>query len=158
MKKLLIFLAVVCVVSLGSVINTHAANTMVKSGFTTYDVKKLIGTEVRNPEGVKLGVIKDLVLDSQGRDMFAIVFDHAVVEYGGMHTEDKYIAVPFEVLSFSRLEGHRIALLDLPKKNFDYAPSYHRADLKNPVWDEGMYRFYGETPYWNEQMPTNVNR
>ncbi len=52
---------------------------MAKSGFTTYDVKKLIGTEVKNPGGMKLGVIKDLVLDSQGRVMFATVFISSII-------------------------------------------------------------------------------
>ena len=156
MKKLFILMAVVSLASLGFVANSHANVSMAQSSFTTYDVHKLIGIEVKNADGVKLGVIKDLVLDSQGRAIFAVLYDRAKVEYGGEHTIGKYVAVPFEALSFSTSKSHAMTvLLDVKKETLDYAPAYHKTDLRNPVWDEGIYYFFGETPYWDERLPVN---
>jgi hypothetical protein len=159
MKKLWILLAIASLVNLGFVAATHADGFMTKSGVTTYDLKSLIGTEVKNPGGIKLGVITDFVSDSRGHILFAILYDRARLEYGGEHVQGKYVAVPFEALSITKSPTHRMTvLLDLEKGTMDYAPSYHRADLKKTVWDAGIYRFYGEQPYWNERAPLNPIR
>ncbi len=149
-------MSVFCALSLGFVADSHAKDSMAQGRFTTFDVKKLIGAKIKNPDGVHLGVIKDLVLDSQGRAMFAVLYDRAKVEYGGEHTIGKYVAVPFEALSFSGEKSQAITvLLDVKKETLDYAPAYHKADLRNPVWDEGIYYFFGETPYWDKRLAMN---
>ncbi len=66
------------------------------------------------------------------------------------------MAVPFEALSFSRTQSQAMTiLLDVKKETLDYAPTYHKADLRNPVWDEGIYYFFGEMPYWDRRFPMN---
>jgi sporulation protein YlmC with PRC-barrel domain len=58
----------------------------------THRASKIIGTEVRNPQGEKVGTVKDLVLDDPGTGRIS----HLVVGIGGvLGMGDKLFAVPY---------------------------------------------------------------
>lgn len=72
---------------------------MMKGGYSVLG-SKLIGMNVENPQGEKLGDVKDIVIDSTGKVRYA------AVSYGGFMGMGKQLyAVPLEAFTFKRDEG-----------------------------------------------------
>ena len=65
MNKMWAVVAVVLVLGLSFATGSQA-KPMSQSGLRIYDTTKLIGSTVKSPDGVTLGQIFDLVVDSQG--------------------------------------------------------------------------------------------
>ena len=109
----------------------------------------LIGMEVRNDKGEKLGDLKDLVLDlSSGRTGFAIL---SIGGFAG--AGEKFIAVPTTALSRS---GTHSLLLRVDKEKLLGAPSFdsaHWPDFENASWGAKIYQYHGQTPYWEQIQP-----
>ena len=105
----------------------------------------LIGLEVFDTEGQKVGTFNDLVVDLQNNRMpLAIVSTEA----GG-----KRVAVPPQLLS--PREDQRSLTLTVSRETFLAGPEFaSNADLADSAWLRQTYSYYGQPIYW--QPPSAV--
>ena len=120
-----------------------------KSTAAEFRASKIIGMEVKDQQGEKLGKIKDLLVDSQESRMimFAVLDPSRSLEFG----HDRLIAIPFSALSRSD-RGH-VYILAVTRDKLTKAPSFdedHWPNVADRSWSAGVYRYYGLTPYWTE--------
>lgn len=116
---------------------------MAESGARLSTYHQIVGTSIRDAEGKKIGVIREIVVDSRGHVPFAIV---AHGGYLGIGT--KLVAVPFRVLSFDP-EKNRF-VFNSAKESIESAPAFKDSDLGNREWAENVYRFFGEEAHLTE--------
>ena len=149
MKKknsLMFALAICSILSFGFVANSHASS-MAQNGFTTYDATNLIGLTVKSPDGVQLGQIFDLIVDSRGHVNFAIVTQQAIEEYWG-----RLVVVPFSILTISETQsGKTNVVFNADKEKFYEGPDWGNENLDNPKQAASVDRYYGIRPYWTEE-------
>jgi sporulation protein YlmC with PRC-barrel domain len=100
---------------------------------------KIVGSEVINLEGERIGTIDDLVIDIDTGDIM-----YAVLEYGGfMGLGEKLFAVPWQSLTTVPAEG--IFIIDQSKAKLKKAPGFDKnnwPDIGDRRWGEGIYEFY----------------
>ncbi len=102
---------------------------------------KLIGTQVRSPQGEVEARIANLIVDySNGRIPIFVLSD--VRGIGGNR-----VAVPSVVVNRTR-EG--MFTLSGTKGQLAYAPSFHESDLKSRGYAARVYRSFGLHPFWTE--------
>jgi sporulation protein YlmC with PRC-barrel domain len=89
----------------------------------------------KNLQGDDLGKIEDLVMDSRGRVLFAIL----------AHKETT-ILIPLAALSLDR--SGSFFVLDASDEMLDSAPSYEGSADESRA--EEIYRHFGQAPYWKE--------
>ena len=146
MKKLLFALTAFFVLSLGLATGSQAGS-MGQSGLTIYDTTKLVGLMVKSPDGVTLGQIFDLLVDSEGHLDFAIIGQSGFEEFGG-----RMVAVPFRSLVISKEKSDEIrVVLNADKEKFYEAPNWgdkNLADRQQAAWVD---RYFGVQPYWTEE-------
>jgi sporulation protein YlmC with PRC-barrel domain len=149
MNKALAIFAVVFLLTLAFAADSHAGSSMIQIGFRGYDATKLVGSMVTTIDGEDLGRILDLELNSQEHVVFALIVQNGVDEFPG-----RLVAVPFSALTIAEETSKPIlVLLNVDKENFYTAPSFDAKDLDNPQWVTGLYRFFGQQPYWTEEEP-----
>jgi sporulation protein YlmC with PRC-barrel domain len=106
----------------------------------------IIGDDIYNPQGEKLGNIKELMLDL-GTGQLA----YAVLSFGGfLGLGDKLFAVPFEALRLDPENEHFV--LNVTKERLEQAPGFDKDDWPSTgdrTWGRGIHEFYGFEPYWN---------
>jgi sporulation protein YlmC with PRC-barrel domain len=87
-------------------------------------MSNVIGMDVHNRQGERLGRIDDVVLNRDGS------LNYAVVAYGGfLGINDNHVAVPFDRLTFdAERQG---AVLDVTRENLENAP---RFDYRSGAW------------------------
>ena len=109
-----------------------------------YESTQLIGAEVRLPNGEAVGQINDFVIDSSdGRIVFLVLYNVA-------GRGDDFIALPFS--TFSGFSGDAL-VIHTSKDQLASAPGFSEfSDLKNPRWAGDVYRHFGFSPYWSEEM------
>jgi sporulation protein YlmC with PRC-barrel domain len=111
---------------------TTAASTPAAPS-NAYEVRmsKLIGMNVHDPDGRKLGDIKDVIVDmNSGR------VHYAILSFGGfLDVGDKLFAIP---LSRVRADGKRGLVLDIGKDELKSAPAFEPA--RWPDWKTDAYR------------------
>lgn len=117
-----------------------------------YRATKIIGTDVRNTRGDKIGDIKDLVLDRNG------AISYAVISTGGfLGVGDRLHAVPWNVLQSSSGRDYRV--LDIEKDRLKSAPGFDSNKWPNVTdekWGEENRRFYqGQGQSGSSTTPTN---
>ncbi|MEA3177218.1 MAG: hypothetical protein QOI59_741 [Gammaproteobacteria bacterium] len=107
--------------------------------------KKVIGTNVKDPSGNKIGSIEDIVLDKQSN---AIMF--AVVGFGGfLGMAEKYHPIPWSGLDYQEDEGAYV--VSYTKAQLQAAPAGSIDDLTR---DDGLstrdetYQYYKAPRYW----------
>ena len=146
MNKLLSVIGVFFVLSLGFATGSQA-RAMGQSGLTIYDTSKLIGVTVQSRDGVTLGQIFDLVVDSQGHVDFAIVSQEGFEEFPG-----RLVAVPFSSLKISQGGSDQtLVVLKADKEKFYEAPSWGDKDLANRQQAAFLNRYFGVQPYWSKE-------
>jgi len=133
MNKLLTTIAVFCVLTLGFMAGSQA-KSMSQSGLTIYQTTQLIGLPVKSRDGVRLGKIFDLLVDSQGHMDFAIVSQPGFQEFPG-----RLVAVPFSSLRIWEGKSQEIhVVLNYSKEKFWEAPNWGMriwlADNRLPLW------------------------
>lgn len=105
-----------------------------------YRSSKIVGATVRNADQRKIGVIKDLMLDSQRGEIA-----YAVISFGGvMGVGEKYHAVPWTALSPG--ENGRFYVLRADKETIANAPGFDKGkwpDIGDPKWNAEIDN------YWN---------
>ena len=112
---------------------------------TVLSANTIIGDEIHNTSGEKLGEIKELMIDlDQNRVAYA------VLSFGGfLGMGDKLFAIPFESLKLDAAKEH--FLLDIPKERLEQAPGFDKDNWPSTAdrtWGEEIHRFYGVEPYW----------
>ncbi len=146
MNKLLLTVAVFFVFSLGFAVGSQAGS-MAQSGLTMYDTTKLIGLSVKARDGVELGTVFDLVVDSQGHVDFVIVSQPGLEEFPG-----RLVAVPFESLLISQgVSGQSQVVLNADKEKFYEAKDWGDRDLSDQEEAAAVDRYFGVQPYWTEE-------
>jgi sporulation protein YlmC with PRC-barrel domain len=130
---------------------SFAANVRA-TGADVYRASKLIGTDVENPQGEKLGDIEDIVLDPDtGR------IAYAVLSFGGfLGLGEKHFAVPWA--AFTPKAGTTTAVdkfvLNVDKERLKNAPGFEKSNWPNMAdrrWAEQVYGFYNVTPHWEQR-------
>lgn len=154
MNKVWSIIGVLSIVSLGFVAGSQA-NSMAQRGFTTYDTTKLIGLTVKARDGVQLGKILDLVVDSHGHVDFAIV--NQVIPPGAEDWFGHIVAVPFSALLISKGNSQKLQVVfNAGKEKFYEAPEapssfFHSGGQVSLQEATAMYRYFGVQPYWIEE-------
>lgn len=106
---------------------------------------KVIGTNVEDANGNKIGDIKDVVLDRKTGQVA-----YAVVDFGGwLGMGDKYFAVPWKSLKSGT--NDRYVLNDVSKEQLKKAPGFdkdHWPDMASASWNRENAQAYNQKPYW----------
>jgi sporulation protein YlmC with PRC-barrel domain len=107
--------------------------------------KKVMGTNVKDPTGTKIGTIEDIVLDKQSN---AIMF--AVVGFGGfLGMAEKYHPIPWTSLEYS--PGDNAYVVSYTKAQLQAAPA---GSIDELTQDDGFtvrdetYQYYNAPRYW----------
>jgi sporulation protein YlmC with PRC-barrel domain len=100
---------------------------------------KVIGADVKNPQGDKLGDIKDLIVDCHTGDV-----KYAVLSYGGwMGIHSKLFAVPMD--QFKGADGQEYFELNVSKDKLQNAPGFDNnawPDFADPHWSNKVDAYY----------------
>ncbi|MGE3274399.1 MAG: PRC-barrel domain-containing protein [Vicinamibacterales bacterium] len=115
------------------------------SNWRALSASTLIGDEVVNTQGEKLGKIEDIMLDlERGRVAYA------VLSFGGfLGMGDKFFAVPWDQLDVD-LQAKNFRL-DVPKEKLEQAPGFDKdnwPDTVDPTFVGQVYEYYGTPQYW----------
>ncbi len=109
----------------------------------------IMGRSVQNDRGETLGEIKDLVIDP---DRYRIAY--VVLSYGGiLGMGDKLFAIPTGVLQFPGTG--EFAVLKVEKEHLKNATGFDKdnwPNLADPTMATGIHEFYGQRPYWVEDL------
>jgi len=117
---------------------------MTKGWNRPYGASEIVGTQVKNPQGEVVGKIADLVFDDEGRISLAIL------GYGGfLGIGQNLVAVPVTSLSYGEEPGRFV--LNSTKENIQSAPLFSKKALDDPGWANGVYRYFGQQPYWTRE-------
>lgn len=117
---------------------------MTKGWDRPYGASEIVGTQVKNPQGEVVGKIDDLVFDDEGRISFA------VLGYGGfLGIGQNLVAVPITSLSYVGQPRH--FALNTTKEDIQSAPLFGKKALDDPGWANGVYRYFGQQPYWTKE-------
>ena len=107
--------------------------------------KKVIGTNVKDPSGRKIGEVEDVMLDKESNN---IMF--AVVGFGGfLGMAEKYHPIPWSSLDYN--EDENAYIVNYTKEQLEAAPVGSIDELTS---DDGMsfrersYAYYKEPRYW----------
>ena len=101
---------------------------------------KIIGMDVRNNTNEKVGDIKEIVLDGNGRVAYAVVSAGGFLGIG-----DRLYAVPWS--AFKRLAGQNYFVWNIAKERLRDAPGFdekHWPDMANEQWNRDTQRFYNQ--------------
>ncbi len=149
MSKSLTVIAV-SILAIGLAASPYAWAKDMKSTAAEIRASKIIGRVIRDQQGLKLGKIKEILVDPQesGRIIFALVDPVRSLKFG----HDRLVAIPFTALSRDGTEHYYV--LNMTRNELMKAPSFdedHWPNFSNRSWDEVVYRFFGQTPYWTEE-------
>lgn len=105
----------------------------------------LIGDEVVNPKGERLGEIKELMIDLHSGHVA-----YAVLSFGGfLGMGDRLFALPWE--AFAVDTESKSFVLDVDKETLENAPGFDKDNwpkTPNLEFISGMYAHYGYEPYY----------
>jgi len=145
MKRILSVITVFSILAFALVASSQASS-IAQSEFTTYHTTKLIGLTVKARDGVQLGQIFDLVIDSHGRVDFVIVNQPGFEEFPG-----RAVVVPFSMLKVSKSKFDKIRVVfNANKEKFYEGPDWGYENLANPKQAASVDRYFGIQPYWME--------
>ena len=103
----------------------------------SHRVSKIIGSEVRNKSGEKIGDIRDLMIDGSGTIRLAIVSTGGFLGVG-----DRLHAVPWDVLTLGPKDDH---VLDIDKAHLQATPGFTSKtwpNLGDDRWMADNRRYY----------------
>jgi len=121
--------------------SVFAAEEMAHSWGKTFSLGQVIGMTVKNPQGQELARVDDIVVDSHGKAVFAVMTHGGFMGMGG-----KQVAVPFGAVTFDKTDRHLV--LDTTREKLDAAPVFRMSDISNEKWAEDVYRYFGQQPFW----------
>ena len=103
----------------------------------SHRVSKIVGSEVRNKAGDRIGEIRDLMVDSNGTIKLAIVSTGGFLGAG-----DRLHAVPWDVLTLGPKDDH---ILDIDKAHLQATPGFTSKtwpNLGDDHWMADNHRYY----------------
>ena len=105
----------------------------------------ITGDAVKNPDGEKLGDIKDIMIDTEtGRVAYA------VLSFGGfLGLGDKLFAIPWSAMRLHDTE--HAFVLNVNKETLENAPGFDKdkwPDFADRTWGASIYEYYRIKPYW----------
>ena len=103
----------------------------------SHRVSKIVGSEVRNKAGDKIGEIRDLMVDNNGTIKLAIVSTGGFLGVG-----DRLHAVPWDVLTLGPKDDH---ILDIDKAHLQATPGFTSKtwpNLGDDHWMADNRRYY----------------
>ena len=107
--------------------------------------KKVLGTDVANPGGEKIGKVEDLVLDKLSNN---IMF--AIVSFGGfLGMGQKYHPIPWSALEYDPDDGSYV--VDFTKEQLQAAPADTLEELTRNdgmAYRDRVYDYYRAPRYW----------
>jgi sporulation protein YlmC with PRC-barrel domain len=104
----------------------------------THRVSKIIGTDVVNSKGEKIGDVEDIVLDAKGNVAYAVVSTGGFLGMG-----DKMHAVPWAAIRTST--GTDNFMLDVDKERLRSAPGFDQSNWPNvndAKWSSENRRYF----------------
>ncbi len=107
----------------------------------THRVSKIIGTDVVNSKGEKIGDVEDIVLDAKGNVAYAVVSTGGFLGMG-----DKMHAVPWSAIRTTT--GTDNFVLDIDKDRLRSAPGFDQSSWPNvndPKWSSDNRRHFPES-------------
>lgn len=108
--------------------------------------KKVIGTNVKDTTGNKIGEIEDVVLDKQSS---SIMF--AVVGFGGfLGIAEKYHPIPWSALDYDERESAYV--VPFTREQLEAAPAGSIDELTHAdglSYRDRSYEYYKVRPYWD---------
>ena len=111
--------------------------------------KKVIGTNVKDPAGKKIGAVEDVVLDKESNN---IMF--AVVGFGGfLGLSEKYHPIPWSALDYD--EGTDAYIVNYTREQLEGAPTASIDELTRDdgqLFRERSYSYYKEPRYWDSSV------
>ncbi len=125
---------------------SYAAGTGGKN-IATFNAIKLVGVAVRNPQGRILGVVNEILVDSQGH-AFAIV-NHGKSDIYGKGDVNTPVPIAALKVSGTRSGNERITL-NTGMKHLDLAPQYEPMKAHDRQYEASIYNYFGVQPYWTE--------
>jgi sporulation protein YlmC with PRC-barrel domain len=107
--------------------------------------KKVLGTDVYNMQGEKLGTVEDIMIDKvSGKAIYA------VMSFGGfLGIGEKYHPLPWSTLTYDESKGGYVVNLD--KKMLENAPTYSMDQdfLWTPEYGRQVDKYYNAPTYWS---------
>jgi sporulation protein YlmC with PRC-barrel domain len=107
--------------------------------------KKVIGTNVKDPAGKKIGEIEDVILDKQSNNVM-----FAVVSFGGfLGMAEKYHPVPWASLDYD--EGENAYVVNFTEQQLRNAPSDSIDELTRNdglAYRNRTFEYYHVPHYW----------
>ncbi len=144
MKGELLMIALISTFSLGLFIANAHAKAPISKTLTSYEISKLLWSNVEDPQGTYLGRVTDFVVDSNGHVEFATLLE-GYLEFG----DSRHVAIPFS--AFSLGPGRDYFVLNITRERLASAPTFNETkDLSNRAFAENVYRYFGQQPYWTE--------
>jgi len=148
MKKVLTLTAVFYVLTLSLLVaSVYASEPNSRGWDRSYQASEIIGLWVTNHEGKYLGKVQDLVLDPDGRVIFAIV---GYSKFNWRLIGENSRAVPFKALSYERNGKHPMFVTDITFEKFKSAPAFAKNDLMSRQRESEIFRYFGQQPYWTD--------
>jgi sporulation protein YlmC with PRC-barrel domain len=109
--------------------------------------RKVIGTNVKDSSGQKIGQIEDVMLDKTSNSIL-----YAVVGFGGfLGMAEKFHPIPWSALDYDDAAG--AYLVDYTREQLQAAPSGSIDELTQNdglAFRDRAYEYYEEPPYWEE--------
>ena len=119
--------------------NTHTGHT------NAIAASRVIGTDVYNNEGERIGVIEDVMLEKNAN---GIMF--AVIGFGGfLGIGEKFHAIPWSVLDYEKSRGGYV--VPFTKDQLKAAPAHSINELtgdNGKAARDAAYDYYKVMPYW----------
>jgi sporulation protein YlmC with PRC-barrel domain len=110
---------------------------------------KVIGTNVKDPTGKKIGEVEDVVLDKQSN---SILF--AIVSFGGfLGMAEKYHPLPWTSLTYDQDENAYVVAYTKEQLQAAPAGSVDELTQKGVVSTRDQtYSYYKADPYWDTKQ------
>ena len=107
----------------------------------THRASKLIGMNVRNTEGEKLGSVEDLVINVEtGKVAYVAMGYGGVLGFG-----EKLFAIPFAEFKLDHGNNETFLVLHMTKEKFNAAPGFNKTqwpDFADPNWSQTIDKYY----------------
>lgn len=115
---------------------------------TAIRAKKVIGTNVKDTAGHKIGEVEDVILDKDSNDVM-----FAVVGFGGfLGMGEKYHPLPWSALTYD--EGQGSYVVRYTKEQLKAAPAASIEELTaggGTVFRDRAYDYYSAPRYWEDR-------
>ncbi len=109
----------------------------------------LVGDDVCNRDGVRLGELKEIMLDTRsGRVAYAVLSSGSYLS-----TDSKLFAVPWRALRLDTV--NKCYVLDVAKEQLENAPGFDPdrwPDMADPAWAQQIHSYYGAEPYYDRPL------